>query len=53
MDNVSFPFTSHPYTISTAERSPPVDSTCVHVYMYTAGVHTPMRYLKPSDCVYV
>ena len=44
------PFTFHPYTKCTAERSPLL---VVHVYMYTAGVHTPredrtMRYWRPS-----
>ena len=38
-------FTFHPYTVSTAERSPLL---IVHVYMYTAGLHTPMQYWRPS-----
>ena len=42
---IVFPFTFHPYTIPTAERSPPL---IVHVYMYTACVctHTSARPVK-------
>ena len=34
------PVTFHPYTISTAERSPPL---IVHLYMYIAGLHTTLH----------